>query len=494
MSISQKQYEQLCKLCDQILKHDKATRTTIANAWLHPVRWHSELLIPYISLFQFRRKLRYIKHKLFFLLRNSASTLIRILQAVTQSKMWLSSSVFKKTDILLVSHLINPDLIGKSDDFYFGNLAHKLNKLNLRTTIILINYRINIFHYRKKLNLWKNERVSRIILGRSSTFLKELKIYFAQHQERRRLKKYQTHKTDNLYAHILSKAASYVLSSATANNLRLAHQIAEIIEKTKPKFIITTYEGHAWERLVFQAAKNVNPNIKCIGYQHAAIFPLQHALKRALAPNFNPDVILTPGEITKKQLEKNNTYSNIKIAVLGSQKSQKICTPKLNKTQQKTCLIIPDGFKTECYNLFKFSLSCARTIPGVKFIWRLHPLMNFDTLIKNYSEFKNLPSNIRLSTDDLVLDIKHSSHILYRGSTVVINAITSGLIPIYFTQEDELNNDPLYELKHGRAIVETTMEFQYELERKYDKNTLEYIINYGKKYYTPMDEKILLTI
>ena len=494
MLISKKQYEQLCKLCDQILQHKRATKTTIANNLLHPIRWHSELLTPYTSLFQSEQKLKYIKHKLFFLLRSSASTLVRILQAITQSKIWWNSGTLEKTDILLVSHLINPDLIGKNDDFYFGNLAHKLNKLNLRTSIIFINYCVNIFHHKKKLNLWKNKDVLRIVLSRASTFLQELKIYFAQHQERKRLKKYKTHKSDNLYARIMDKVADYALSLDTANNLRLVYQITKIIEKTKPKFIIVTYEGHAWERLIFQAAKNINPNIKCIGYQYASIFPLQHAIKRALAPDLHPDIILTSGEVSKKQLEENSTYSSIKIAVLGVQESQKICTLKSNKIQQKTCLIIPEEFETECYNLFKFSLSCAQTMSKVKFIWHLHPLMNFNALIKKYPEFKNLPSNINLSTDDLISNIEHSSYVLYRGSMMVINAIASGLIPIYFMQEDELNNDPLYKLKYGRAIVETTMEFQYELTRKYDKNTLEYVINYGEKYYTPMNAKALLTI
>jgi hypothetical protein len=42
-------------------------------------------------------------------------------------------------------------------------------------------------------------------------------------------------------------------------------------------YLVTTYEGHSWERLCFALAKEAKPLVKCIAYQHAPIFKYQHA-------------------------------------------------------------------------------------------------------------------------------------------------------------------------------------------------------------------------
>ena len=40
------------------------------------------------------------------------------------------------------------------------------------------------------------------------------------------------------------------------SNLRLIYQLDELLKLYKPKFVIFTYEGHAWERLLISLCKN----------------------------------------------------------------------------------------------------------------------------------------------------------------------------------------------------------------------------------------------
>ncbi len=68
--------------------------------------------------------------------------------------------------------------------------------------------------------------------------------------------------------------------------------------------MITTYEGHAWEKVAFGAAKQSVQSIRCFGYQHSAVFEHQHAIKRPLNEKYNPDVVLTSGTISKDILKK----------------------------------------------------------------------------------------------------------------------------------------------------------------------------------------------
>ena len=66
--------------------------------------------------------------------------------------------------------------------------------------------------------------------------------------------------------------------------------------------IITTFEGHAWERLVYYYARRANPNIKCFGYQHSAVFEHHNSIKRPLNNKYNPDVVFTSGKIAENIL------------------------------------------------------------------------------------------------------------------------------------------------------------------------------------------------
>ena len=69
------------------------------------------------------------------------------------------------------------------------------------------------------------------------------------------------------------------------------------------------------------AARSAHPNVyMCIGYQHAAVFRLQHAIRRSLASaNTIPIRILTAGEVSSTPTGKSSTgLEGIPISVLGS--------------------------------------------------------------------------------------------------------------------------------------------------------------------------------
>ena len=105
----------------------------------------------------------------------------------------------------------------------------------------------------------------------------------------------------------------------------------------------------------------------------------------------------------------------------------------------------------ECLILFKLSLGYAKQYPDQQFIWRLHPLLNFDDIRKHGVSLNSLPSNIHLSENSLDDDIQKCDSALYRGSTAIVNAINAGLKPIYYKQStDELSIDPIYQQQQGK--------------------------------------------
>ena len=150
-------------------------------------------------------------------------------------------------------------------------------------------------------------------------------------------------------------------------------------------------------------------------------------------------------------MEKLNNFKSTKIIVVGSDRFnnfEKVDEINYKKVSKKTyCLVLPEGFLSECLHLFQFSISYALKHPDIHFIFRLHPEMTFNELRNNSNIFKNMPKNIIMSKNDLQHDIKKSQFALYRGSTSIYFAVIKGLKPIYYELKNELNRPIIYNRK-----------------------------------------------
>ena len=336
-------------------------------------------------------------------------------------------------------------------------------------------------------NNLKRSKVGRFVLNSSLSFLSELRLNITQIMSLKQLNFIvRDLKIDSLLA---KSAFLHHFSSGTFTTLRIAIQIEKIIKKTNAKYIITTFEGHAWERLVYYYARRANPNIKCFGYQHSAVFEHQHAIRRPLNKGYNPDVVLTSGKIAESTL-KLSEFKNAKIVCLGSNKH---LPPILSPCESNCCLVVPEGSISESLILFKLSLSYALKNQNQKFIWRLHPLLNFDKLKKYSPIFKKIPNNIKLSENDLYSDITKSNSVLYRGSTAVLNAINAGLKPIYYQQvADEFRIDPIYLCHKGKFIVKNQNELKIALGKDMDNISRQSLQDFAQNFYTPINIDALL--
>ena len=395
-------------LFDKILLHKDTKPSIVANTYLHILDQRRELFEKYNLS---------VKERIWQSIRFKLVVIFRVFQTIFYKK---NSNKQKniKSNVLFVSHLTNSQQLFQDRDAYFGDLPNQLLQYGEDSTIVLINH-INANNLQIS-SLWKDSRVNRLILNLSFNFLSEIKLYFSQRKSKKRLNSILKElKIDKIETkNILNNH----FSANTFAALRIAKQVTDIAEKTGAKFIITTYEGHAWERLVYYYARKLNPSIKCFGYQHAAVFENQHAIKRSLGSLYNPDIIFTSGKISQRILKECKLLRNLKIICLGSPKYI-----NLNAITDKVdcCLVVPEGSVQECLYLFELSYFYANKNKNQKFIWRLHPLLSFEKIKKHSSIFKKLPTNISLSEGDFDEDVQKSDSVLYRGSTAVINAINA---------------------------------------------------------------------
>jgi hypothetical protein len=507
--MNEKQFKLICKECDQILMSSDSTIETVSIPWLHVIREHPIILERYIDLFNPATIYRANIQKMWRYLRNNAGWIRQIIRSFFFNvQPWFGfEKLEKEIDVIFISHLLNANQAGQNEDFYYSDLPQQLIKNRTSALVALINHSgQSAAHLVGK---WENNIVPRLILSSSLRFSEEYAIHRRLKKEALRLKKMAKNKETRLGRAILERASEEALSNGSHTTIRMSLQISLLVAKLKPKIIIITHEGHSWERITFAAARKELPNVCCIAYQHAALFRLQHAIRRNLAPQYNPDRILTSGAISKAQLEHEPGLHGIPVSILGSNRTFKESGKKIRKFShlekqeclfKNACLVIPEGLDNECSLLFEFSLACAKFFPDIQFIWRLHPLVTFQYLMARNPKLRYLPGNIVLSQSTLEEDITRCRWALYRGTTAIVQAVIAGLRPIYLQLPGEMTIDPLYALNGWRVKVTKISDFQSIIESdsavndSFFRSKMQKAKRYCHKFFLPLDSRLITRI
>ena len=484
------QFKNLCKTCDELLLEDGVSLERVALPSLHVIRDHPVFLSAYNSIVDQEEELS--KDVRLFSLGFFLKSIWNLRKTIFKKTSWWYASISKKQniDILFVSHLVRESHAGDEKDFYFSDLPAKMDSYGYKSAIALINHtQANGSDMAKK---WSNSKIPRYIFSGLTAFTTELGFFLRSNFESLKLKNIAASSNDSLLSRIAYKAAYELRQGSAINNLRIAQQVRMLVEQFKPRLIVTTFEGHGWERVVYSESKNANPLIRCVGYQHAAIFRLQHAIRRNLNKRFNPDSILTAGKVSFQQLVESN-LEGVSIAVLGSDRGTVDNYVKERIKISKSCLVIPEGFISECILLFSFSLACAKESPDIEFIWRLHPLISFEE-VKEAMEIETLPQNIKISTASIETDLNDSTWALYRGSTAIIQGINFGLIPLYH-DDGSIIIDPIYQVNSSDLYMKSVSDFLRITRNKTNKlldSELQIIRDYASDFFTPLDPQSLI--
>ena len=153
-----------------------------------------------------------------------------------------------------------------------------------------------------------------------------------------------------------------------------------------------------------------------------------------------------------------------------------------------SCLVVPEGYLSEVEILLRFCIKLAKKEPSIKYIFRLHPNIidnkKVNTYIKNQLKFYK---NIRISDDNLKTDLQNSKVVLYRGSTVSIQAGCLGVLPIYLKNKSDITIDPLFDMGRNELKIQNVSEF---FNLYYGSGYKKYK-DYCQNYYSPLNKKIL---
>jgi len=489
MRFSKKDYFELKQSLNEILLSEKADDFKFNVPFLFLNREHPVFLNKYLSLEKGR--------KIFF-----KKSVPHILYKLMVSLFSLKNKVFylkmpSKVDFLFISHFTNINQLEGHSDPYYGTLVNSMRENNFNCLVVKINHT----RFRGNYEVGENGVLNDFIIPKTTTFFQELKFLHIAYLGLKKLVRI-TFK-NNLQRNIFTYLKYAIYSNQTIGILRFSYIIKKIIERTNPTFVISTFEGHAYERQIFRMSKKINPNITNIAYQHSIISKYANTINLKF-PNehFNPDVILCMGDSSYNFFKKTSVFQNLPMYILGSSKANN--SPIISfssKHKKSSCLIVPEGIYSECMHLLNLSVHCAQLLPSVQFYFRLHPIMQLKEIIRKNSHRMEFPKNLIFSKSTLMEDISCSSWVVYRGSTAVFNAIEQGLRPIYLKIiGEEMTIDPLQGLSIGKRIIEKgedlveiiahDIKLDFKEYDEYQKRYLTYI----KNQYSNLDPKVLIDI
>ena len=259
--------------------------------------------------------------------------------------------------------------------------------------------------------------------------------------------------------------------------------------------LIQLYEGNVFERGCIQAFRKYGSGV-ILGYSHAVIYPLN--LKMRMTENEKvmkpePDFIVCTGNENKRLMVHvgNRNPSNIHsgcslrdIPVLNG--------AAMTHPVESNILFALDGV-TGCTTVLDWLMEYSEALKDYKVKLRGHPNVPIKTLLKQC--LHDMPNNFYLSDGDLKEDIINSFCVIYRQTSVGIQALMNGVPAIHLEIDAPLACDPIMALKNGRWVARTPEELSNALHEICSLNSkrkteiLSIARNCLKDYFTFPDEK-----
>ena len=444
--MTEQEYAHIAAACDRLLRAPRTGLARLAIPVLHFLNEHPSSLGQYTSLLTGHSDGGF---------SDLPKAVIRAARALTRSLAAPRPAAPHRDpiDVVIVSHLLQPDQLHQGDDFYFGDLQSRLSDRGVTSLLVLISH-LNVAP--RSRDIWSLP-FPRTILPATTSPAAEWNIWRKCTGAWRALRQEAASSGNSVDIRLAMLASRQALSASTVINLRMHASVANICRAVNPKIVITTYEGTVAERLIWHAARTARRRPLCVGYQHAMVLERAHAIRRPVAApgvDCDPDVILTLGEIPHAALAASSELRSLRFIEYGTHRRATLPALPQPYHRPRRCLVLPDAGYEECATLFDFALDCARRSPDISFVLRPHPMIDARSLLRRLPFLRRLPGNVSLSVDKpLEQEFAQTRYCLYRGSSAAMYAVRAGIKPYYLARPGELPFDCLSKLGDWRETV-----------------------------------------
>ena len=230
--------------------------------------------------------------------------------------------------------------------------------------------------------------------------------------------------------------------------------------------VIYPFENHNWEKMMLQAIQEVAPQVKTVGYQHAAVprkqlnFVIGEQEKEIMPL---PDVLLTTGEAVKTILEKHFHFPTERLRVGCALRQKNIQKPELETRftplDVKNVLIALPGKLQEDLAILNHLTPVILGHPDIYFVCKPHPLAD-QLPLKTHLKTLGVGDNVSFSADKVDSVLKTMDLVLYTTTTVCLEALLVG-IPVCFVDLGEIvDPDPLFAYTGFKWMLKRPDDFQ----------------------------------
>ena len=409
-----------------------------------------------------------------------------------------------RPDILFIGHLTNAEHLSSRYDMYYGDLPELCAGEGLSVQRLWIN------QTRKELTADECKNAPDIpVLSRRMPMADELGMFFGLCWDAIRILRGKEGRQDvqDCPASEVRRHRGFIavthMGHRTMGALRIANQLTNFIRRTRPHLVLFTYEGQSWERVLCKLVHDQVQDTCMIGYQHSVLAPGLRNINVRLGAGCDPDHIVTAGKVTRAVLLEQSDFHANEIHILGSSKAT---TAKKLETKafSGTVLGVPEGQLSEVRIISEWLLAGARANGVVKFVLRLHPLTSKTEVLKHCPELKSAPKNFQISDAPLQENLEAASWLLYRGSSIVLNALVKHVRPIYVDADNrhELTNivDPSLEwcriFQHTDPLIAQINEDRLNgrVVSEAEVDALVKASKYGADYFVPFDLSPILNV
>jgi hypothetical protein len=403
---------------------------------------------------------------------------------------------FTKTEIIFVSHYTGQET-KVDEDLYFGKLTQQLNESKRRNLLLYINHnKGNPSNIYLETDRQKSNHEQYILPKTINTkeLLKLYKSFFGNFKEImfHVVKKGERGKREKV---LMLELAIQQTGLESISQAILAKNIEQIVHQTDAKKMILTYEGHSFETYVANKLKNKFPNLYVSVYQFAPLVPAQNSFFRNLH-YLNKDIrIFVSGSQFKEDILRKTKLPSSALTVIGSRKNR---TAKLSFTGKKDVIVLfaAEGSRESLVEFINLAFYSSLENPGATFIVRAHPA-SADYKLELFKKAGKHSSNFYLSSESLINDLHKATHCVYRSSSVGLEGLIYGVIPIHYAAEMNSVLDPIntLDLPHMQFTdIDAFNQTIKEISKNHIEIDEQQLRNYRevfKGYFAPLKLNIL---
>ena len=260
---------------------------------------------------------------------------------------------------------------------------------------------------------------------------------------------------------------------------------------------IYTFENYAWEKMSILGLKEVDPNIKTVGFQHA--FISKNSFKY-FPGNGEENIMPLPLKIVnlgRRTKEIMQSFGNFPKGIFSPgcalRQEYLFNLDTLPQNSSKDIFVPLTITVEDTVKVFRFIFSAGLgDYPG-KVYFRFHPATDKEKVFDGLG-FK-LPSNFIISDNPPISEeFKRCRVVLYTWTTVCLEALKMGRPVIYLDVNYPLEVDPLFECNHLKSSCREPKELKDEINRLNNmdeeafKTELDKVKDYINEYFIPVTD------